>query len=1136
MKQTILSVAATTALALALAAPTVAQASHGLALVNLSQKDVANGSATVAVGGVVTGTQVGFQVSSDSATFGSGYDYRVQFEVVPAGSAFTGTPTFSSSWQTNFKPSSSTKPYPQQNYTVPTSASAWRWQVREQTRSGSTIASTGVWTDFGSNGTNGDFVTNQSPVAQANGPYSGIQGQGVTLSAAGSSDPDGTLTSYEWDCTDNGSYDVVSVSTSAVCTYPDDGTYTARLRVTDDDGAQATDTATVNVPNIGPAAEANGPYTGTRGFGISLSAVGSSDSDGALVLYEWDCDTDGTYELSSNAATGQQCTYPAVGSYTATLRVTDDDGGQATDTASVTVGNDPPTADAGGPYAGNEGSPIALDGTASADVGGGSIVSWSWDCTDDGTYDVTASAGVGNACTYTDDGTFVVRLRVTDDDGATAEATASVTVGNLPPAFTSATGPSAGDEGQSLAFSASGTDPGAGDLSDLIFTWSWGDGTADSTGAAPSHSWADEGTYTVTIDLIDQDGGSASTTLSVAIANVAPTITSTPTTTANEATQWTYLPTAVDPGADTLVWSLSGSAPAAMTLDPATGALAWTPTYADVLAGPASAVLTVSDGDGGTDAQSFTLTLVVLDTDNDGLPDGWEDANGLDANDPSDAVGDPDGDGMTNLDELAEGTDPQSYDGPDAPVLTEPIGGAEIDSTRPDLLWSNANDPQGEALVYDVEVYEDAGLTLLAASVSGLAEDLSGSSTWKVDVTLSENGTYWWRARANDAWVAGPWATEEAFFVNEVNEAPETPTLVTPIGGETAASAAPALTWAEVSDVDNDAVTYDVEVYDEDGALVTSATDVIGDGTTGEWTTDATLVEDRSYSWTARAVDEHGLEGAWAPEEWFFFSTENAAPFGTLFVTPADQAMLENAPVLVASEGEDPEGTALEYRFEVDNTTSFDGVNAAEATVAASGTGTVEWDYAADGVVLAEDAWVYARVRAIDEGGVTSAPDTIAFFVRGTNDAPGVPVLLAPADGAEVGAAPTLEVEDPTDPEGDVVFIDFVVARDVELTDVVADASGVITGGGQTTWDVDTNLAGTLYWSARAVDADGAASAWAAPWRLEAPADEVPGDDDDDDDTEQPGCDCQSSVAGAPPSAGWALLLLLTPWVRRRRR
>ncbi|TPW10973.1 MAG: hypothetical protein FD127_3480, partial [Acidimicrobiaceae bacterium] len=49
---------------------------------------------------------------------------------------------------------------------------------------------------------------------------------------------------------------------------------------------------------------------------------------------------------------------------------------------------------------------------------------------------------------------------------------------------------------------------------------------------------------------------------------------------------------------------------------------------------------------------------VRLDNDGDGMPDDWERLHGLNPADPSDASGDPDLDGLTNLQEFRSGTEP----------------------------------------------------------------------------------------------------------------------------------------------------------------------------------------------------------------------------------------------------------------------------------------------------------------------------------------------------------------------------------------------------------------------------------------------------------------------------------------------
>lgn len=50
------------------------------------------------------------------------------------------------------------------------------------------------------------------------------------------------------------------------------------------------------------------------------------------------------------------------------------------------------------------------------------------------------------------------------------------------------------------------------------------------------------------------------------------------------------------------------------------------------------------------------------DTDGDGMPDGWEVANNLDPNNGADATGDPDQDGLTNVEEYRNGNDPRDGD------------------------------------------------------------------------------------------------------------------------------------------------------------------------------------------------------------------------------------------------------------------------------------------------------------------------------------------------------------------------------------------------------------------------------------------------------------------------------------------
>jgi plastocyanin len=70
----------------------------------------------------------------------------------------------------------------------------------------------------------------------------------VSVNATDSSDPDGTISRYEWDWTDDGSYE--DTGATQTHTYSGAGTYDLRVRVEDDDGATDTKTKTVEVSDV----------------------------------------------------------------------------------------------------------------------------------------------------------------------------------------------------------------------------------------------------------------------------------------------------------------------------------------------------------------------------------------------------------------------------------------------------------------------------------------------------------------------------------------------------------------------------------------------------------------------------------------------------------------------------------------------------------------------------------------------------------------------------------------------------------------------------------------------------------------------------------------------------------------------
>ncbi len=167
-------------------------------------------------------------------------------------------------------------------------------------------------------------------------------------------------------------------------------------------------------PNVLPNAAFSSAVTNLK---ASFDASGSSDSDGTIASYAWDFG-DG---LTGTGATTTH-TYASAGTYRVSLVVTDDRSGTATTSRDVTVTEPPNVAPVAAFTSSSNDLTVSVDGSTSTDSDG-TIATYAWDFGDG-----TAGSGVTASHSYAAAGTYVVRLTVTDDDGATHTTTATVTV------------------------------------------------------------------------------------------------------------------------------------------------------------------------------------------------------------------------------------------------------------------------------------------------------------------------------------------------------------------------------------------------------------------------------------------------------------------------------------------------------------------------------------------------------------------------------------------------------------------------------------------------------------------------------------------------------------------------------------
>jgi len=190
---------------------------------------------------------------------------------------------------------------------------------------------------------------NMLPVAvlQAD-PTSGATPLAVMLDCRDSYDPDSSHFVLSWDFDGDGVFsepgeeqDMLDNSYFAK-TFNSAGVHDIALRATDDDGG--TDDASVQITvtgNQAPVAQLTADVTaGDPSFDVHLDASGSSDPDGSIVGYEWDCDGDGYYseegqELDAQGSPTATYSYSAADIYHSCVRVTDDGGGADTATLDI---------------------------------------------------------------------------------------------------------------------------------------------------------------------------------------------------------------------------------------------------------------------------------------------------------------------------------------------------------------------------------------------------------------------------------------------------------------------------------------------------------------------------------------------------------------------------------------------------------------------------------------------------------------------------------------------------------------------------------------------------------------------------------------------------------------------------------
>lgn len=369
-----------------------------------------------------------------------------------------------------------------------------------------TIADTAQGSD---DATRSITLVNAAPVPAAGNDQTVTPGTAVTLNGSFTDPGAADTQTLVWSVVASNGQTIPNGTGSTFSFTPNAaGTYTVTFRATDDDTGTATDTVVITAqtastntaPVITPDNLTLSATSVNEGSAVTLSGTFTDPDTGQAhtVVINWG---DGTAPTTLNLAAGTLAfgavshTYAddnptGTASDQATITVTVTDAAQASDDAArtITVNNVAPTPNAGADRAVNEGTAVTLSATAT-DPGTADTQTFAWSVSSTNGQVIASGSGPSFTFTPSDQGTYSVTLRATDDDTGTATDTVVVTVNDVAPTIT-LSAPSTAREGEPYTVSFTTVEPGADPVTS--YTVDWGDGTTLSvpgTSTAATHTY-----------------------------------------------------------------------------------------------------------------------------------------------------------------------------------------------------------------------------------------------------------------------------------------------------------------------------------------------------------------------------------------------------------------------------------------------------------------------------------------------------------------------------------------------------------------------------------------------------------------------------------------------------------------------
>lgn len=354
-------------------------------------------------------------------------------------------------------------------------------------------------------------VIDAAPVAVAGGNRDVCSGFPILFDASASADPDGGRLLYEWDFGDGTTSKIVNPNK----TYEVPGAYPVTLTVRDESGA-ASGVATDRIAALvreGPISNAGADLQACTNQEVRFDGTGSTDIDGAVNAYAW-AFGDGTTGSGDRPAH----VFDEPGKYTVNLTITGDSNGLCSpldsdqmeveifDAPSLSIlAEDRMAAGVAGTFAA-----MVSDGADAA----GAVITWDFG-------DGTKAEGPTAEHAFAGAGTYIVTATARFPNAVAAcqdiAMQHKVIVNSAPTAVIAA--PEVLAAGEAAAFDATGSTDADGALT--RFAWDFGDGTR-ATGVRALHTYAEAGSYTVTLRVMDNAGTANSEAIATLTVTVNP--------------------------------------------------------------------------------------------------------------------------------------------------------------------------------------------------------------------------------------------------------------------------------------------------------------------------------------------------------------------------------------------------------------------------------------------------------------------------------------------------------------------------------------------------------------------------------------------------------------------------------------